>query len=1175
MLRWLFMLVLLALPLDVYIVIPPHHPIAFLSQILVAETVLLLGIATILARAPGLDPISSLAWSDVVPLGLILAASLVSIVGAASRIDAASGSLRVAVCLGLYLVARAVRPTPGVRPLALTMLLLGGLAVIVLGPLSANPNIPDVVGIALNISRAAASSPSSEIISAEATFRTPGELAAYLILVAPLLMAYALRSPSRVERASFWLLTILGCWVLALTYSRGALIAFFLVCPIVFFLLCDRKIALLGVALTLLAAGSTLLFAGAQGGRSLTALFLGDPGYSPPFAAWRWALDVFAQHPLTGVGLDNLRYQPNAPYMDAAQTLRAVDAQNLYLNVLAELGLIGALAVFVALAGAVRRAWRGIRAESGWLDSSWNVGVLAGLIGLLLFGLVNPVLISGQITCLLCALVGLAGPLAGHARRIPRVTTTARSAADDTIIKRGFTHTPSTSHEARNPIDTGDRPRRLLGAPTRSVDPAQEPTLRLPTPGEDISHAATARVTAAGADRSARDTSEYETVILAAVRPRSRLDGSGARSARGAPTLRVARALFILVLLVNLAGLSGLWGIQALSVGSAASADLQQRLFRIQSLGSEATSLQPGVLRQFQTELSGAEDDVESLNGVIPFNGALDFGGQGAAHRALTLSKHALDAAQEAVGAAIILQPALQALAFSATHPQVSSVSSGQRLMTPEDVFTAQGHLDQAQAYWAATMAARRSLSEADLASLHSPQITALVRKLDAITPSVTNGIALASAVLDWTPSLMGMSAPSHVLLFDVDTDELRATGGFLGNYADLVMNGGALTSGIHLHDVYTLDCPNEVCPLRSVPDEFSWFKLAGSHFGLRDSNLNPDFPTAAGLAAQLYEAEGGAPVNLVVAITPAVVEGILRVLGPIRVPRFDVTVSADTMRSQIHYYHQNPQIARNLGISASALGTSISKVFDVLLSQELVATVGALSSSQQGALIKSLIDCFATKDIQIFANNTTVESRLEQIGAAGQILEPVAGDSVFLVDTNDGASYANADISESLTDDVTLDAKGGATHSMSVKYAFVNQPHAYVQAPEYQNLARVILPSAATMLSMTGPCTPVNASQVTHTVVACQLSLSRGASVAITFSWYMPSAVSAGPKPTYSLLVQRQAGATRAAHITVTPAAGMTLSARGSLGEMVGKTFVWEANPQTRDATLLLGVEA
>jgi glycosyltransferase involved in cell wall biosynthesis/O-antigen/teichoic acid export membrane protein len=423
--RWFLLLLLIALPLDVYIVLPPNHAIAFLSQALAIEALLLLGVAALAARIlKGATPLS-LSWWDVAPLGAILVASLLSLLGATSFADAAKGCLKVVVYLGIYLVARAVRQTPGMRPVALTVMVLGALVVIVTGPLSVNPNVPDIAGSILNIQRTSATLPNSVVVRAEATFRYPNELASYLLLALPLLLAYGMRVPSKMERVSFWVLGAIGFWVLTLTYTRGALIAFFVVVPLLFFLLCDRKTALIGAGATLLGAVGFVLFGGEQSQRVLSVLLLDDAGYTSRFAIWRWAFDAFVQHPLFGVGLDNLRFQPNAPFTNVARTLRSVDAENLYLNVLAELGLVGAIPVFVALAGALRRAWRGLKAEGGWIDASWNAGVLAGLLGLLIYGLVDPILISGQVTGLLCALVGLSGPLASQTQRAPAVAVSS------------------------------------------------------------------------------------------------------------------------------------------------------------------------------------------------------------------------------------------------------------------------------------------------------------------------------------------------------------------------------------------------------------------------------------------------------------------------------------------------------------------------------------------------------------------------------------------------------------------------------------------------------------------------------------------------------------------------------------------------------------------------------
>ncbi len=65
----------------------------------------------------------------------------------------------------------------------------------------------------------------------------------------------------------------------------------------------------------------------------------------------------------------------------------------------------------------------------------------------------------------------------------------------------------------------------------------------------------------------------------------------------------------------------------------------------------------------------------------------------------------------------------------------------------------------------------------------------------------------------------------------------------------------------------------------------------------------------------------------------------------------------------------------------------------------------------------------------------------------------------------------------------------------------------------QYENLARVILPSAATRLAASGPCAPVNARQSRIKSSPASSLLTRGASTAISFSWYVPSVVTVSEK--------------------------------------------------------------
>jgi hypothetical protein len=661
-----------------------------------------------------------------------------------------------------------------------------------------------------------------------------------------------------------------------------------------------------------------------------------------------------------------------------------------------------------------------------------------------------------------------------------------------------------------------------------------------------------------------------DTTVLQLPAPATSPDGGTPRrpSTPKAPGVRFARVMFTLILLLNVIGAGGVWAARTVAVAQHTLVDLRGHLAHIEAKTANLTSMQLTTLQEIQVELGQVNSDLQTLDGLIPLNGRVDVGGAGAAHRVLRLGIDALTGVREGITIATILQPASQGLIYSLTHSPAELQAHGDHLLTLDDVHQAQRHLAVAKEAWARVLQDRQAITPKDLQALHQAQLTRLIQKLDGLAPTVATGFDLASAVVDWLPRVLGLSGPIHFLLLDLDSDELRATGGFQGNYADLTVTNGALTSGVHLHDVYTLDCPNKVCPPRDVPAEFSWFTIGGGHFGLRDTNLNPDFPTSAALASQYYQLESGHAVDAVITITPTVIEGIMRTVGPLQVAGFGVRVTADNLRNLLHYYHQNPQIAEQLGISPTALGTSIAKVFDVLVAQALFAKLSALTSAQQVALGKTLLGYLNTKDIQVFVSNSRVERILSQLHMAGTVITS-KGDSEFVVDTNDGGSYANADMRETISDEITLDAKGGAAHNLTVTHTFATVQHNYAQTGTYEDLVRVIVPRSATGLTIRGPCTPVQVVQTDHLALACQFSLDRGATSTLSFSWYVPNVAPTQNGGTYQLLVQRQAGASDDVHVKVLPAPGASLGLVAGPGTMESEAYSWSATPLTNDTSL------
>jgi hypothetical protein len=88
----------------------------------------------------------------------------------------------------------------------------------------------------------------------------------------------------------------------------------------------------------------------------------------------------------------------------------------------------------------------------------------------------------------------------------------------------------------------------------------------------------------------------------------------------------------------------------------------------------------------------------------------------------------------------------------------------------------------------------------------------------------------------------------------------------------------------------------------------YSWFDIAPTSWSLGDSNLDADFPTNAKNAQQNYKKEGGTtPVQGVIAITPLLIQHALTITGPIAVPEYHETVTAQNLLDRIQYYQVGP----------------------------------------------------------------------------------------------------------------------------------------------------------------------------------------------------------------------------------------------------------------------------
>lgn len=445
----------------------------------------------------------------------------------------------------------------------------------------------------------------------------------------------------------------------------------------------------------------------------------------------------------------------------------------------------------------------------------------------------------------------------------------------------------------------------------------------------------------------------------------------------------------------------------------------------------------------------------------------------------------------------------------------------------------------------------------------------------------------------DLLPSLgwlLGVGTSRTFLVQTMDRSELRPTGGFTGQYGELQLNGGRIAP-FSLRDISLIEYANNSPTAdKLAPKAYrSWWPFA--NWGLRDSNLSADFPTSAQIAIQQYNAEVHRKVDGVILFTPFLIEHILQILGPVQIPEYNETITAQNLENRLHYYQlDNAGIAKQITIQSGDTSTSDRKRFTALVARTLLDRVRRASSTELLAIARELPHDLQTKDLQVYLANTQLENLLAQYGDAGQINRTTTQDGLYVVQANVSASKASQYVRTSMHDVVTLDSRGGATHILQIRLAYTQIGPVY-GLDTYRDYVRIYVPPSAHFLGGTGfdtgqplcggplaacsdngvyaqqelvcptggylagasapmlgdpytgawhpldtigPPTNFKSDETGRAMFGGYLVIPKNCTLTATVSWYVPRMSN-----TYQLLVQRQAGTFPELDLTVLPTTG------------------------------------
>ncbi len=245
-----------------------------------------------------------------------------------------------------------------------------------------------------------------------------------------------------------------------------------------------------------------------------------------------------------------------------------------------------------------------------------------------------------------------------------------------------------------------------------------------------------------------------------------------------------------------------------------------------------------------------------------------------------------------------------------------------------------------------------------------------------------------------------------RIILVFQNSEELRATGGFIGSYAVVDISNGAVAP-IQFYDIF--DADGQITTEFEAPPGVKEYLSGGHGLRLPNANWNPDFPSSAQDLLQYFALAKVQNVDGLVAINLSVVEDLLKITGPINLPDYPQAVTAQNVS----------QMAR-ADRAEYFPGSKQKKNFLRSLSTQLRLSLESISASQQLQLAQTVVKEVEEKSIQLFFHQHSLQQFTQSVDAAGQITQfPQTGTTVHqnplaspmylsLVESNVGINKAN-----------------------------------------------------------------------------------------------------------------------------------------------------------------------
>jgi len=437
---------------------------------------------------------------------------------------------------------------------------------------------------------------------------------------------------------------------------------------------------------------------------------------------------------------------------------------------------------------------------------------------------------------------------------------------------------------------------------------------------------------------------------------------------------------------------------------------------------------------QAHTEFGQAKSQIDNLGGGVSLLLA-----------ALTPTQKSLrtNTALLKIGTELSLAGTRIASGFDAMQ-QETNPTPASRLELMDLYFTsALPHLEKAES-------ALKNIDLEEIEQKHKETVTELMTTLPLLVDSTKKFITLSDTLL----SILGTNGTKNYLLIFQNNTELRATGGFMGSYAEMTVHNGVMEQ-FEIPGGGTYDLQGQQKQFYVAP----WpLQLLSAKWEFQDANWFPDFRTSARQTIKFYENARSSSIDGVISINASYVEELIGLLGPIEVPEFQRTISQEnflpeTQKIVEHEYDKEENKPK------AFIGALAPKLIEKALKQD---------PNTFFTLVEHLLTGLSQKEIQLYFTDNAVEKTILAQGWGGE-LKQTDKDYLMVVNTNLGGGKTDLMIKEEIDVQVNVTEEGQIQNTVTIKRKHTGVSGDAFYGSNNVNYLRLYVPKGSTLIHADG----------------------------------------------------------------------------------------------------------